>query len=106
LDNDVAGGWIVQRHNEQPSTDRLRCLEQLTNALEEASNLLLTLEFQQEQYATAIDVHLQIQIARLEAGSLKRVHRPREVACPSDIDVALWPAVGVLIPRAAAPFAA
>jgi hypothetical protein len=93
----------VQRHNEQRSTDRLRCLEQLTNALDEASNLLLTLEVQKELYTTAINVHRQIQIARLEAESLKRLHRPRQGDCLNDIDVALWPAVGELIPRAAAP---
>ena len=83
----------MQCHNDQRSTARSRCLEQLSNALEEASKLLLTLEFQTEQHATAIEVHLRMQIARLEAESLKRVHRPGKVAWPSDIDVALWPAV-------------
>jgi len=86
----------VQRHNEQRSTGRSRCLEQLSDALDQASNLLLTMEFQEEHHATAVDVHLRMQIARLEAESLKRVHRPGAVAWPSDIDVALWPAVAEL----------
>ena len=86
----------MQRHNEQCSTGRSRCLEQLSDALDQASNLLLTMEFQEEHHATAVDVHLRMQIARLEAESLKRVHRPGAVAWPSDIDVALWPAVAEL----------
>jgi hypothetical protein len=86
----------VQRHIEQRSTGRSRCLEQLTKALEEASNLLLTLEFQKEQYATAIDLHVCMQIARLETESLMRVHRRREIPWSNDIEIPLWPTLDQL----------
>ena len=87
---------MVQRHNEQRSSGRSQCLEQLSKALEEAGSVLLTLEIPEKDYATAVDVHRRIQIARIEAESLRRVHPPRDIAWPKDIDIALWPAVGEL----------
>jgi hypothetical protein len=83
---------------EGPSAaERATWLAELSDVLNEAHELLVTLNLQDERRSDALELYLRIEAARLEAQSLRfgRSLQPRQEAPPKWIGLEPWgPAVG------------
>ena len=74
-----------------PAAERTRWLAEVSEALNAARDLIVQLEFSADE-ASAEDLYLRIEIARLEAQSLRlsRSLQSRSQIGPKGIDFGLW----------------
>lgn len=81
---------------EVPAPERAKWLAELSDALNEAHDLVVSLELPREQRADALELYLRIEAARLEVQSLRlsRSVQPRPELYPNWMGLPPWQPLG------------